>query len=589
MSINTITGPVVAPVAQARSVGGPMVTGTGNQVRVVEAGAVSVEAGGQVVLPAVQQVVEPLPAPAVDVCIGRDEPVARVVDGWLSGELVAVLGGPGIGKSTVLGRALTEARMVSLFGDRRFVVSCEGAPSADAVVDKLALVLGLVHGGPGLRNLVLAFVRRQPCVLVLDNFETVADADPDGAHTLVRELRASPADVRVGLGYRGGAVPGIHGALDIRLNPLTPEAAVDLFVTTAGEQHRGDPNLAPLVAELDGVPLAIVLLAGLARSMSTLATLRSAWQDKHTALLHRHPTRTSSLPVSIELSWDTLTPDARSALTLAALLPDGWPTDGHTTYLPDTLNAGVIELGTRALLHDDDTRQRCLAPIREHIRTQHTPTPQDHRHLVEKVRTLAAQADRIGHVGGAAVTAELVPEFTNITAILTTALDHNPTLATIIPGLVRLQMFTGLGTPRLAEHALTLAPTTPDKAAITRALAQLYHARADDRARELFNEALPLYRKIGDVLGEANCLSNLGQVEFIESRNDRARELFNRALILYQQIRDRYSQAITHAYLCRLTTGDQRTIHRRKTNQLADEIKLDLNTRGALQAIADHE
>jgi hypothetical protein len=76
------------------------------------------------------------------------------------------------------------------------------------------------------------------------------------------------------------------------------------------------------------------------------------------------------------------------------------------------------------------------------------------------------------------------------------------------------------------------------------------------------------------VLGEANCLRNLGQVEFLESNNDRARELFGQALPLYQQIRDRYSQAVAHAWLARTTSGERRSEHCTQLNRLADELNL---------------
>ncbi|MCP4714606.1 MAG: hypothetical protein GY868_05760, partial [Deltaproteobacteria bacterium] len=55
--------------------------------------------------------------------------------------------------------------------------------------------------------------------------------------------------------------------------------------------------------------------------------------------------------------------------------------------------------------------------------------------------------------------------------------------------------------------------------------------------------ALPLYRKIGDVLGEANCIQSIGGIHFRESRNEDARKSFERALPLYRKIGDVLGEA----------------------------------------------
>jgi hypothetical protein len=297
------------------------------------------------------------------------------------------------------------------------------------------------------------------------------------------------------------------------------------------------------LADLDGVPLAIVLMATLAGTEPQLDTLVTAWRAKRTGLLQRgiRADRTSSLPVSIELSWDRLSPDARQALSLAALLPDGWPRGRSTMYLPDELAAGVIELGGRALLHDDDQRQRCQAPI-----THHAPEPALLGQLVTTIRTLAERCQQIGGPDGAAAVIEVVPEFTNIVEVIRAGLVQEPELADAVPAVLEFQRFTGLGDDQLGLDALASAPSPSSRAANAFGLALLYTRR---------------------------------------SNNDRARELFGQALPLYQQIQDRYSQAVAHAWLARTTNGERRSKHCAQLDRLAAELNLK-GFRESLRAIS---
>ncbi|WP_378194968.1 tetratricopeptide repeat protein [Amycolatopsis plumensis] len=549
---NSITDTMTSQsILQAGTIGGAVTAGDGNVVGdhnlVAGPGGIVAGPGAHVVLSLLNSPAEPLPPPAVDLCVGRDTQVAEIVTGWNAGQSVVLTGGPGIGKSTVLGRAVTDPAIVASFGARRFVVSCDGAESASAVVDKMALVLG-VAPGDHLRNRVLAFVREAPCVLILDNFETPADSDPGGAIELVAQLRAGVANQSaMGIGYRGGGAPaGLAGMAEAVLGPLPPAAAAEVFIEVAGDRHRGDPTVDQLVADLDGVPLAITLLATLARAETGLGTLVSAWRTKCTDLLAHaaRPDRTSSLPVSIELSWDRLSPDARTALSLAALLPDGWPNDRSDLYLADELAAGVIELGSRGLLYIDHLRQRCLAPIRRHVAAHHPPEPTALRQLTGRVWALIELTGRVGGSDGAHALKTVLPEFTNITDVVQAALPHDPDLAPIVPDLLMFQRFTGLGDDQLVRSALASDLEPRVRADIAFNAGSLYVTRGkNSRARELFNQTLLLYRSLGSVLGEANCLHGLGDLEFRESNTTRARELFERSLPLYGRVGDVLGEA----------------------------------------------
>ena len=65
----------------------------------------------------------------------------------------------------------------------------------------------------------------------------------------------------------------------------------------------------------------------------------------------------------------------------------------------------------------------------------------------------------------------------------------------------------------------------------------------NEQARQLFQQAIPLYDQIGDLLGKANCLQSLGDLAFIESDNEQARQLFQQAIPLYDQIGDLLGKA----------------------------------------------
>ena len=90
--------------------------------------------------------------PARPDLVGRDGEVAALVQAWLAvpPEPVAVLGAPGIGKSTICLAALHDGQVRERFGDRRWFIRCDGATSAGALLSGLAAELGVTgDGSPG--------------------------------------------------------------------------------------------------------------------------------------------------------------------------------------------------------------------------------------------------------------------------------------------------------------------------------------------------------------------------------------------------------------------------------------------------------
>ena len=62
-------------------------------------------------------------------------------------------------------------------------------------------------------------------------------------------------------------------------------------------------------------------------------------------------------------------------------------------------------------------------------------------------------------------------------------------------------------------------------------------------ARQRFEAALPLYQKVGDVLGEANCVKGLGDIALGRSDHEGARQRYEAALPLYQKVGDVLGEA----------------------------------------------
>jgi len=62
-------------------------------------------------------------------------------------------------------------------------------------------------------------------------------------------------------------------------------------------------------------------------------------------------------------------------------------------------------------------------------------------------------------------------------------------------------------------------------------------------AIELYQQALPLYRELGDRLGEANTLRSLGDAARMQDRYQDAIELYQQALPLYRELGARLGEA----------------------------------------------
>ena len=352
---------------------------------------------------------------------------------------------------------------------------------------------------------------------------------------------------------RGNIIPsGIPWQPEITLPAFERKETQAIFLAIAGNKFRTDPQLATILSLTDGLPLAIVLLAEQARSEPNLQSLHQRWLKSRTGLLHRGAGehRLNNLQISIELSLqsDRIKKVGQRFFALLCSVPDGFSINDVDFVAPEYGQRGMRALVTSGLAYYNSQRIQTLAPIRSYGLQYYPPKAEDQELVHQHYLTLADGGDQLGREGGAQMATLITNDLANIEAILEEELkERSDRTITPILNLAKFSIFTGLGNRILVRKALQLAQHLRNEqfqANCLRSLGKIAFRESDnDAARQLFQQAMPLYDKIGSLLGQANCLRSLGDIAFIESDNDAARQLFQQAMPLYDKIGDLLGQA----------------------------------------------
>jgi tetratricopeptide (TPR) repeat protein len=525
---------------------------------------------------------EPLPAPSLlpgrPICFGRENEVEILVAAFCAepAEPAVVVGGAGMGKSTITLEAMHDPRVRKRFGARRFFVRCDGAKGREGLAEEIARTLGLKpQGNVALESQVATWLQWAPTLLILDNAETPWEVPEEtaGVEELLSSL-ANVSDLALAVSMRGEQWPdGVRWGA-VRVGPLSADSAREAFFQVAGKDFSAEPELLDrLLRELDYWALPINLLAHQAQSEPNLANLAKRWKDERIKVLERAggKSKLTSLTASLEMSYTSprLSERARRLLGLLGYLPDGISPEDLPALMPDGSQAAALL--RQAGLTVRDVRIRVLAPIREWLIETHPPEPADFQRAVDQYVALASLGNQVGRKDGALASARLLAELRNLEAMVTTRL-RQPDPGPGIQAACDLSQFfwlTGWGSPQLLHAARTAAEEAGDpwgEADCLRRLGELaFYRSQNEAAREMFDQARTLYQQLGSQLGEANCFWRLGELAFRRSQNETAREMFDQARTLYQQLGDPLGEAN-----CLRSLGDLAI--RRSQNEPAKEM-----------------
>ncbi|KAJ7840236.1 hypothetical protein B0H13DRAFT_1510447, partial [Mycena leptocephala] len=295
---------------------------------------------------------------------------------------IAILGGGGMGKTSLARAVIHHSEIAGRYEQQRFFVACDSAATQVELAALIGTHLGLKPGKDLTRPVIQHFSSSPHSLLILDNLETLWE--PTESQANIEEflsLLTGVEHLALVITMRGAERPAKVAWTRPFLQPLKPlkqDAAWQTFIDIADNTHNPE-EVDKVLSLTDNMPLAINLLAHLVDSEGCSNVL-CRWEEEKTSLISEGYDKRSNLDLSISLSLSSLrlnsVPHSKDLLSLLSMLPDGL-SDAELVQaklpMDNVLGCKVALIRTALAYSDGNKRLKTLAPIREYMQKVEPP------------------------------------------------------------------------------------------------------------------------------------------------------------------------------------------------------------------------
>jgi predicted ATPase/class 3 adenylate cyclase len=481
--------------------------------------------------------------------------------------LLTLSGPGGTGKTRLALEAAAE--LLEEFEDGAFVVLLAAVEDPDLVLPTIAQTLGLrERGSEPLDALLRAHLAERSLLLVVDNFEQVADAAPAVSELLVQApsvkvLVTSRFSLRVSA-EREYPVPPLAlpdpGRLPDLL-ALSQYDAVKLFIERAQAVVPGfeltsenGPAVAEICVRLDGLPLAIELAAARTKVLPPEALL-DRLQQRLTLLTggaRDLPERQQTLRGAIDWSHGLLDDGEQTLFRRLGIFAGGCTlgaaeeiAEADLDLLGSLVDKSLVQQREAAAA---EPRFVQLETLREYAleRLEASGEREDlARRHAEYFTTLAEVSEERMREGDEANQVKLLEaELENLRAALAWSHGSVELELRLASALFTFWTLRGYMTEgrRWLDDAIGRSGGAPAalRAKALAATGGMAYRQADyARSTEVWTEALELFRELDDATGTARMIGELGNVAVAEGELERALELYDECARVLRESGDR--------------------------------------------------